>query len=181
MTIGQAYNLFLERAKLKSTSLRNYKTQYKAYIKKYEDMSVTDITDSFARGFLKSLGRLQINSIIEAKCVFTSVLNEAIKEGVILTHPFKDIKIRKTPPIRRPQPFTVEEIQAIMEAAEKEGWFVNFLAFLLLTGMRIGEALALHWENIKKDKIVITKSIYHGVIDTTKTNVARVEPTQRLY
>jgi integrase len=47
---------------------------------------------------------------------------------------------------------------------------------LFLTGVRPGEILALHWENILYDKIVISKTIYCGVMDVTKTGVIREIP-----
>jgi integrase len=166
----------METSKLKKTSLRNYKSAYRAHISKYGNLHITEVTGEFADEFLHSLGKLQINSIIWIKHIFSNIIEEAVKNKTVIKDPFKDIKIKKTPPIQAPQPFTTVEIQLIMEEAKKEAWFANFIAFLLLTGARIGEILALHWENVKEDRIVIAKTIFYGVIGTTKTGTVREIP-----
>jgi integrase len=175
-TVEYFFQKYIEKNKLKKTTERNYKTAYRAYIQKYGNLQITEVTDIFAREFVKEINRLQVNSIVWVKYIFSNILEEAIKNKVIDRNPFKELKIPKTPPVNRPQPFTTAEIKLILEEAKKEEWFGNFIAFLLLTGARIGEILALHWENVKEDKIIIAKTIYNGVIGTTKTGTVREIP-----
>jgi len=79
--------------------------------------------------------------------------------------------------------YTVEELKRILEAAERiekeaspnaliQKHIKRIILLLLLTGMRMGEALNLRWENVLDDKIVLkrteTKQKKEKVIPMTK-------------
>ena len=66
-------------------------------------------------------------------------------------------------------PFTAEEVAAILEASD--GWFRNYLAVSFFTGMRPGEVFALmHTDIDLQGRIInVSRAIKYGKIETPKT------------
>ena len=74
------------------------------------------------------------------------LLNDAVEAGLIPENPVRRVR----PPRLEPRPFqawTPEQIRRFIEGARGHPYEALFL-FLLGTGARIGEALALRWEDV---------------------------------
>jgi integrase len=110
----------------------------------------------------------------------------AKKSGIIADNPFEgihqDIKSKK-PNWQSIDPFTHLEQLAIIEAFRKHpkySGYAHFIEMLFLTGMRLGEAIALQWHhtNLKASEILINESFDRkfGRKFTTKTGKARKFP-----
>ena len=77
---------------------------------------------------------------------------------------------------RRPRPATPEQIEAIRE------WFLNrdrlgnatLVSLLAYVGPRPMEALALHFSDIKGDRLIIERALTNGKLNSTKTGRRRV-------
>lgn len=93
-----------------------------------------------------------------------NILNDAVAEGILIKSPAANIKPLRIDdkPARETihRALTVEEQRLFMDYVKDE-WLYELLALLLCTGMRIGEATALTWQDIdyKNNVIHITKSI----------------------
>ena len=75
-----------------------------------------------------------------------SALSDAERLGLIPENPAK----RARPALRTPRKregFTLEEARAILAAAEGEG-LAPLFAFILYTGLRLGETLGLRWSDV---------------------------------
>ena len=107
------------------------------------------------------------------------ILNDAVSEEIIQDNPadrIKDLKSSAIPAAStKHRALTEEEQKRFMQAA-KASFYYEFFAFLLLTGMRHGEAAALTWEDVDYDDNVIhiTKSLTfdkegHVIIGTPKS------------
>ncbi len=84
----------------------------------------------------------------------------------------------KPAPKQKVKPFTVAEVQAILQAFKTDRYYqhyADFVAFLFGTGCRFGEAVALKWKHIADDysTVWIGESVSRGVRKTTKTGKAR--------
>lgn len=91
-----------------------------------------------------------------------TILNDAVAEGIIPKSPavgVKMLKVEKKATETYHRALTEEEQIAFMEYAKKE-WLYELLALLLCTGMRIGEASALTWDDI---------DLFNNVIHVNKT------------
>ena len=113
---------------------------------------------------------------------FNTVLNEAVKEDVIQKNPcimLGKLK-RQAPPVSetKHRALTKAETKAFMEVAkERNSFYINAFAFMLLTGVRFGEMTALTHADIdvKQGVIHIRKTIQrvesgvYKIVDTTKT------------
>lgn len=92
-----------------------------------------------------------------------SILNDAVAEGILVKSPaagVKLLKVEKKATETYHRALTEEEQKLFMQEAKKE-WLYELLALLLCTGMRVGEATALTWQDIdyKCNVIHVTKTI----------------------
>lgn len=120
-----------------------------------------------------------VNDII---AFVSHIFHDAVMERAIDWNPCNGIKNLKR--MERParetfhRALTQEEVQTFMEAA-RESWYFNLYRFLLVTGLRCGEAGALSLADMKEDKILIRKTITKNVSgvyvigDTPKTTYGR--------
>lgn len=75
-----------------------------------------------------------------------SALSDAARLGLVPSNAAARARpVLRTP--RKREGFTLQEAQAIVAAAEGDGWAPLF-AFLLYTGLRLGEALGLRWQAV---------------------------------
>ena len=102
----------------------------------------------------------------------------AVEENLLEKNPWKKIvkgiKPGKTPP---PNPFTVDEIKAIIAGFRSDryySFYSDYVEFMLGTGCRPGEAIALRWRHVNEDcsSIWIGEAYYRGSLKTTKTSAS---------
>lgn len=101
-----------------------------------------------------TISNTTINLVIR---ILKVILNDAYNDGFIKNNPAKEVR-----PIRQSsnvllsthRALTVTE-QKIFLTEAKGQYYYEFLAFLVTTGMRIGEAAALNWEDIDLSESVI--------------------------
>lgn len=151
---------------VKSGTMCNIETHYKLHIlpalgsyKLYtlERRQITKFQQELAMKFRPSTVNL---IMVHLK----NLLNDAVSDGVILRNPSLGIKPVKEDEKTATQTYhralTEEEQRIFMEYAREE-WLYELLALLLCTGMRIGEATALTWQDIDyvNHVIHVTKSV----------------------
>ena len=96
--------------------------------------------------------------------IFSSVFNQAlvygVNEGVIRKNPYTDVIVPKTGIVKQVEAYTAEEQQKIIEYTKNKTDINRIYYFLLATGMRVGELIALTWDDIdlKEGSINITKT-----------------------
>ena len=92
-----------------------------------------------------------------------NILNSAVADGIIPRSPamgVKMLKVEEQASETYHRALTEEEQKIFMQEVVKE-WHYELIAFLLCTGMRIGEASALTWQDIdyKNNVIHVTKTV----------------------
>lgn len=108
-----------------------------------------------------------------------SVLRAAVLDGILARNPCEGVKrLKRTEPKARDtihRALTQEEQTAFFDAAASE-WLYELLCFLVLTGCRVGETLALHWSDIdyKRGLIHIRRTVIRSdkgqrIGDSTKS------------
>jgi integrase len=99
-----------------------------------------------------------------------------ISENLVAANPWGDVlRSVKVPKTQRPKPFTVAEIDKIIEGFKGHRHYrryTDFAVFLLGTGVRTGEAIGLRWGHLSDDcgKVWIGESVSRGARGGTKTN-----------
>src|SRR5262249_4054248 len=105
-----------------------------------------------------------------------AVLNSAVEDGILPSNP----ALRLGKVIRRDQGqveevevFTADEVNALIAAADPE--FRPFVLLLARTGLRLGEALALRWEDVDwaARTVLVRRSTRHGITSVPKNGKAR--------
>jgi integrase len=71
---------------------------------------------------------------------------------------------------------TSQKETIIKEFEKKASYYVPFIKFLFFTGCRPEEAIALTWNDIKPDYIIIDKAFTRGILKETKTKKDRKIP-----
>ena len=128
--------------------------------------------------------------------VLKRVLDYATENNYIDKNPILSVKrsskLFAKAQAKEKETFTLQEQDALLNyvytgESKKEirqsKFIVAFLHVLLLTGCRVGEAMALEWDDIdfNSDTVCISKSIRKGITSSTKTGVSRTIPmVQRL-
>jgi integrase len=111
-----------------------------------------------------------------------AILNAAIDDGVIVANPSsgltRQLKLTMTAAHRQEEikAMTGEQVVIFLETAEREAPPLAPLFLLLArSGMRIGEALALQWDDVDYEgrEIRVARAFSKGRLETPKSGVAR--------
>lgn len=125
-----------------------------------------------------TLSPKRINAIMAP---LRQILNEAADRFEFNT-PFRNIKPLKVPR-SDVEPFTLEEMQSILNAVRKD--YRNYYTVRFLTGTRTGEIDGLKWQYVDFEHrlILVRETIVCGEEDTTKTESSQrdIQMSQRVY
>jgi integrase len=181
LTVGEYYRDWIERRKppiVRPGLHHDYVRQFRRYIlpnfesKRLVDVDLTAL-DIF-RASLNQVGGLSLKScrnIIDG--TFRAMMRDARAEkpSLGLTDHFANLKWKRLP-TSKPDPFTADERDVILEYfRKKHGFYYPFVATLFGTGARQSEVIALRWGDIdlRSGTLSISKSHYMGEDGPTKT------------
>jgi integrase len=99
----------------------------------------------------------------------------AISQGWVQANPWAELRPIKDVELAPPRPFSPEEIQLILAAfrgSRYYAYYADYVEFLLGTGCRPGEAVALKWQHVAEDfrSVWIGESWSRGVLKGTKNS-----------
>lgn len=114
--------------------------------------------------------------------VISSILSQAYKEMIVSFNAAERATLPKMQKVRESKTLQPEEIQDVIKALDREPIsFKTMIMFLMCTGCRRGEAIALTWDKIdwNKREVLLDRSTGYtptdGIITgTTKTGKARI-------
>lgn len=189
ITVSMLYELLKEEDSINcrkisyiNTQDNNYNRHIKDYFSKVDNVAKLTYEDIYQ--FREHLRRkvaqnsdnpLSTNTINKIMILLKKIFDVGLRKGYYTTNP---VKLLKKLPIEKTkmQFWTVKEFQQFLTLFEPEEYNIKLLFTLLFfTGLRLGEALALTWQDIdfSTNTIHITKSVYvnKGVsyISSTKT------------
>ena len=131
-------------------------------------------------GQSKRGGKLSAKTILEHHRLISTVLEQAVKEGLV---PFNVASRATLPKVERKEVnyFQPEQVAAIREALEREPMkWKTLVHLLLITGARRGEVLGLKWDKVdfEGNRIYICNSVLYspdvGIYESTpKTERSR--------
>lgn len=130
-------------------------------------MAVSDIEPINVQDWqLKMTKNLKPSYVRAVQGLFSVAMDRAIVLGITTTNPSKIIgNVKKVKP--KVEFWTKKEFEKVISLIYKEDYYQNFLFislwFLFMTGMRIGEATAIQWEDIDFETgvVSITKTLYY--------------------
>jgi integrase len=164
--------------KLKKVTAEHYKSTVKNHLapvfanKKLKDISTADITEFLTKQKYKPL------TINKFKIVLHSILKFAVSQKYIAENPcsgaiWKENTEREYGKIENV--LTLQQAKKLLTLLEEDTAFNIVIKLLLLTGMRVGECLALRWSSvdIENKTIFIDKTLAyseaHWYLSTPKT------------
>lgn len=172
ITLDQYYAEWKESRKgtIKGNTALGTESRYKNHIKPaLGDRKITNIEKREIVKLQDNLSKTQKASSANAIMVqLKSILNDAVRDDIIARNPAEGIKmlkdVGKTAAETCHRALTEEEQKIFMDEAKKE-WLYQLIAFLICTGMRVGEATALTWQDIdyKNNVVHITKTVSRTV------------------
>ncbi|HFR3574019.1 TPA: tyrosine-type recombinase/integrase [Streptococcus suis] len=189
ITVPMLYELLKEedsinhrKASYINTQDNNYNKHIKDYFSMVDNVGKLTYEDIYqfrehlrqkvAQNSDKSLSNNTVNKIM---ILLKKIFDVGLRKGYYTTNP---VKLLKKLPIEQTkmQFWTVNEFKHFLNLFEAEEYNIRLLfTVLFFTGMRLGEALALTWQDIDftSNTIHITKSVYvsKGIshVSTTKT------------
>lgn len=178
----QAKILLGEYGKKISKPLKEYAM---SYLHECEALASYDSKAKMVQVIIKELGSRKIDRVTRADVkrfvnsfsdrphiakkyltMLKGIFMVAIDEEVIVNNPANNVK---PPKALKPKvdPFSPEEVQALMEAST--GMLHDFLGIAFNTGLRSGEILGLMRSDIGHDSIDIRRAVTRGKVGETKT------------
>jgi len=162
-------------------TLEKYRALQGHLFKHFGQRAAGEVGEAQAEKFREWLGdKLELGTLKEWLGLLRAAWDWAIKQKVLLENPWGDVaKSIKVPPKQKPKPFSGDEIERILEGFRTGDYahYADFVEFLLGTGCRTGEAIALQWQHLSDDcsAVWIGESMSRGGRrKATKTNKARI-------
>lgn len=104
--------------------------------------------------------------------ILRAAFRRARRDGTIEAHPICELEVgRRFSSPERHVTWTPDEFAKI--TAELPGWAARLFALLLATGLRVGDGLALRWDAIKADRILLRQRKTSDEIAVPLTAAAR--------
>ena len=183
LTVGDYFRIWIERKKppiIRPGLARDYREHFGRYIlPRFESATWAEITPATLDDFRSSLITERNLSVKSCRNIIDATFRACWRDACEIDglpevqgkNPFAALRWRRQSGAR-PDPFTEDERDKIIEYFEKRIPFYHPLAYtLFFTGMRPSEALALRWRDIdfNRREISISKSRYMGHESATKT------------
>lgn len=162
MKLHQIVNRYLESIKyqIKKRTYLHYQNLYEIYIKKYFDQDTKRLTNEILNITMQTLLERYSNSLVKTiKSLLNRSLNFAYESNTIKKQLFITLKIQNKSE-KQIECFSQNE-QARLEKyiLEKEKHYHYGILISLYTGLRLGELLALKWQNVDFKKKILKISL----------------------
>ena len=166
-----------KRGGIKGSTLKWYETYYKGHISPcFGTMKIQKIERRQVLAFQRGLaeGNLSTQTCNNIMKILKIILKDAVMDEIIPKNPAEGIKALKDVNAKAAETYhralTEQEQKDFMQEMEDD-YYYEFMAFLLCTGMRFGEAAALMWSDIdyRQNVIHVTKTATFNEERTTGT------------
>jgi integrase len=148
-------------------TLQTYRRQWEGHVSPgLGGLRLTQVTTPVVDRFLVDLHeRVGSATARTARAVISGAMGRAVREGAIRFNPTREVRRLKSTPRRRPRALTEEERAAWFLAIARDPKATSrdlpdLCAFMLATGLRIGEVLAVVWSEV---------NLLHGTVEVTST------------
>lgn len=159
-TVEAWYQYWIDNVKgdnIRYNTRRNYNERYEKNIKQYiGDMLLKDIKPLHCQNVLNNMSEKYANSVIEhSRLVMWMMFDSAVENDLISKNPVtKSVKCTSGRKSKEKRALTIDEQKLFLETI-KDSSNYNQYAFVLQTGIRVGELIGLQWSDVDfKNKIL---------------------------
>lgn len=154
---------------LKKSTRINYEFFFKSYLNRaFGDRRIADVTTMELQVFFNSvLGKLSPYTICNMHAALRSAFAQAMAWDLITKNPAVGVRLPKKKASKPTELLSIGEIKAVIERLQDPAKAV--VTLIVFGSMRVGEALALRWNDILEDRIVIDERLYDGDLAEPKT------------
>lgn len=167
--------------RLSPNTAPNYRLAMQRAVEQFEGQPVKEITPVAVKSYLERLARRGYarRTVNQHFVVLREICAWACENHNVMQNPAALVKLPdKLPQARRKMPQTgqIERIKAMAETPD--GLFLNFLMY---TGLRLGEALAIRWGDIdpEREMIHVSRSLYYAGKNQGQIKAPKTEAGQR--
>jgi len=149
----------------------------------YDNMVDTHLMPVFSNTQLRLISKDSVQSFLTAKAhgdsswktvkhirtVFGSILEAAVRDELLASNPVRKTRQPRRAPVEDKAPISPESLRALLERLPEPSRSIATL--LAMTGLRVGELLALRWQDIDFDKgfFSVRQTVYEGHFDVPKS------------
>lgn len=154
---------------LKKSTLMNYEYFFNKYlIPRLGEQHIDELNTVELQAYFNSfIGKLAPRTIKNMHAALRAVLGQAVVWGMIDRNPAIGIKLPKQKQVKAPVLLTFPEIKRVIDWLPEPTRTIVIL--IVFASMRVGEALALRWNDILSDRIIIDERLYDHDLDEPKT------------
>jgi len=168
----------LHRRQVRPSTLASYHSMLKNHVYPYFDsMTISQVDPPRVELLLSSMSSLSPKYQRNVGLLLQAIFNHAVDSEVLDRSPIRAHHMAICRPQEKPS-WTPSQVASILAAIPRKYQLIFHL--LALTGMRIGEALALRWQDLHLGarSISIHRSCWRtfSFMDSTKTGVSRTIP-----
>ena len=164
----------------KVTSLSLKSTTYGHYVNALESY----VLPGFGKCRIDSIERYAVESFFATQAIkysrstirsmrisFGLLLSYAVRNGWLKEDPSKGVKLPRAENCagRRVSRKVLSPLQTTSIAEKLSEPYATLVLFLAVTGLRIGEAIAIKWSDFEGDILRVQRRMYDGKVDTTKS------------
>ena len=147
--------------RLSPNSLKNYGAAYRRAIETFQQTPIKSITAGKISAEIVSFGRTHAEKTVKTQLgVYNLIFKYAISQGELEQNPARDVPLPSGLKKTKRHGASSEDIAHVKASLHLPFGLFAFMA--LYTGLRLGELLALRWEDIDMNArtISVTKSVY---------------------
>lgn len=173
LTLNAYFELWKQlKTGIRESTLSSYVKPYRLYVEsQIGNTKLKDINYSSLVIFYKRLAEekgLSLSTIININKVISMILDVAVRDGVLRNNPcvgaLKDIRRQYADSVKTVNALTVAEqklFEDYLESPRPYHYLHPVFTVMLWTGMRVGEVLALRWEDIdlENNKIYVRHTL----------------------
>jgi integrase len=157
---------------LKFSSKKFYDNMVDAHLMPvFGDTQLRLISKDRVQSFLtaKAQGDSSWKTVKHIRTVFGSILEAAVRDELLASNPVRRTRLPRRGPVDEKSPIEMATVKELIEKlAEPSRSIASLLA---MTGLRIGELLALRWQDIdlQKGLLSVSQTVYEGHFDEPKS------------
>lgn len=145
------------------------------------NVGVTDLTPAIIKTWLSGT-TAGAKTVRNQLSFLRTAIDEAVTDGLLPINPVSLVSVARykehvpsaEASSREVDPFTPEEVKAILTACANQQW-LNLFQFAFATGMRSSELCALQWQDVDlvNNKVYVNQAKVVGVTKGTKTRAGK--------